>query len=159
MDKILASPGFATPGRHSRLLRHLLSMTLEGRSEEIKDYALDVDLFGRGEFIRPPATDAIVRTEVSRLRAKLKTYYSGDGDSVVVDLPARSYVPAFKLREAPVEVAYCRGNGGGSGGGCFSTPSHGPLDPAVDFRRVRDTSRWCRVLEALLKEIRESRER
>jgi serine/threonine-protein kinase len=105
VDKILASPGFATTARHSRLLRHLVSITLEGRDGEIKEYALGVDLFGRGESF-DPQTDAIVRTEVSRLRAKLKAYYSGDGhdDSVIVDLPARSYVPAFKLREAPLEV-------------------------------------------------------
>lgn len=105
VDKILASPGFASSARHSRLLRHLVSMTLEGRGGEIKEYALGVDLFGRGESF-DPQTDAIVRTEVSRLRAKLKTYYSGDGrdDPVIVDLPARSYVPVFKLREAPVGV-------------------------------------------------------
>jgi serine/threonine-protein kinase len=80
-------------------------MTLEGRGGEIKEYALGVDLFGRGESF-DPQTDAIVRTEVSRLRAKLKTYYSSDGrdDPVIADLPARSYVPAFKLREVPVEV-------------------------------------------------------
>jgi len=66
-DKILASSGFATSARHSRLLRHLVSMALEGRGGEIKEYALGVDLFGRGESF-DPQTDAIVRTEVSRLR-------------------------------------------------------------------------------------------
>src|SRR6516165_4920874 len=105
LDKILGSPGFATSGRHSRLLRHLVSMSLEGRGGEIKEYALGVDLFGRGDSF-DPQTDAIVRSEVSRLRAKLKAYYSADGhdDSVIVDLPTRSYAPVFKLREAPVEA-------------------------------------------------------
>ena len=68
MEKILASPGFATSERHSKLLRHLVSMSLAGRGAEIKEYALGVELFGRGDSF-DPATDAIVRTEASRLRA------------------------------------------------------------------------------------------
>jgi adenylate cyclase len=38
---------------------------------------------------------------VSRLRQKLKEYYSSNGsaDRVVIDFPQRSYVPAFTLRE------------------------------------------------------------
>ena len=64
---------------------------------------LEVELFGRGESF-DPQTDAIVRTEVSRLRAKLRTYYNTDGrdDPVIIDLPTRSYTPVFKSREALV---------------------------------------------------------
>ena len=36
VEKILASPGFVTSERHNKLLRHLVSMTLEGRGGEIK---------------------------------------------------------------------------------------------------------------------------
>jgi len=106
VDKILASPGFAASPRHRGLLRHLVAMALEGRGGEIKEYALGVELFGRGDSF-DPQTDAIVRSEVSRLRAKLKAYYSADGrnDSLIVDLPTRSYAPVFKLREAPVKTA------------------------------------------------------
>jgi hypothetical protein len=68
VERILASPGFATSERHSKLLRHLVSMSLAGRGAEIKEYALGVELFGRGDSF-DPATDAIVRTEASRLRA------------------------------------------------------------------------------------------
>ena len=103
VEKILASPGFATSERHSKLLRHLVSMSSAGRGAEIKEYVLGVEVFGRSASF-DPQTDAIVRTEVSRLRAKLKTYYGADGrdDPVVIDLPTRSYVPVFKVREAPV---------------------------------------------------------
>jgi serine/threonine-protein kinase len=99
-------------------------MALQGRGGEIKEYALGVDLFGRGDSF-DPQTDAIVRSEVSRLRAKLKTYYTNDGrdDSVIVDLPARSYVPAFKLREAPVETA-ADGVGAVEGGVAPSAVAH-----------------------------------
>jgi len=107
VEKVLASPGFATSERHSKLLRYLVSISLAGRSAEIKEYVLGVELFGRGQAF-DPQTDAIVRTEMSRLRAKLKAYYSADGrdDSLIIDLPTRSYAPVFKPREAPVtEVA------------------------------------------------------
>ena len=106
VERILASPGFATSERHSKLLRHLVSMSLAGRGAEIKEYALGVELFGRGDSF-DPSTDAIVRTEASRLRAKLKAHYGGDGrdDPVVVDLPARSYVPVFNARKTPATDA------------------------------------------------------
>ena len=92
VDKILASPGSATSPRHRGLLSHLVAMALEGRGGEIKEYTLGVELFGRGDSF-DPQTDAIVRSEVSRLRAKLRAYYSADGrdDCVIVDLPTRSY--------------------------------------------------------------------
>lgn len=106
VDKILASPGFATSLRHRGLLSHLVAMALEGRGGEIKEYTLGVELFGRGDSF-DPQTDAIVRSEVSRLRAKLKAYYSADGreDWVIIDLPTRSYAPVFKHREALRETA------------------------------------------------------
>lgn len=77
-------------------------MSLAGRGAEIKEHVLAVSFFGRNESFNPQ-TDAIVRTEASRLRAKLRNYYSTDGcdDPVIIELPPRTYVPAFRLREAP----------------------------------------------------------
>jgi len=105
LEKMLASPGFANSERHGRLLRHLVSTTLAGRGGEIKEYVLAVEVFGRGESF-DPQTDAIVRTEVSRLRGRLKAYYSAEGrdDNVIVDLPVRSYLPVFRFREPPPPV-------------------------------------------------------
>ena len=106
VERIVANSGFATSERHTKLLRHLVSMSLAGRGGEIKEYALGVDLFARGESF-DPQTDAIVRTEVSRLRAKLKAYYSADGrdDPLIIDLPNRSYVPVITPREPLVTAA------------------------------------------------------
>lgn len=101
LEKIVASPGFATSDRHIRLLRYLVSMALEGRGAEVKEYVLAVDLLGRSPSFDPQA-DAIVRTELSRLRGKLKAYY-GDtqGNRVRIELPSRSYVPVFNFAEKP----------------------------------------------------------
>ena len=74
LEQILTNPGFATSERHRTLLYHLVSMALAGKGAEVKEYVLGSEILGRGEDF-DPWTDPIVRTEVSRLRAKLKTYY------------------------------------------------------------------------------------
>jgi TolB-like protein/Tfp pilus assembly protein PilF len=109
VEKILASSGLATSERQSGLLRYLVSISLAGRGSEIKEYVLGVELFGRGDSF-DPRTDAIVRTEVWRLRTKLKAYYTADGrdDPLILDLPRGSYVPVFRLREKPVTDVHSR---------------------------------------------------
>ncbi len=59
-----------------RLLRFLVERTLEGRSHEVKEYAVGVDVFDRGADF-DPRTDTIVRAEARRLRAKLAEYARG----------------------------------------------------------------------------------
>ncbi len=103
VQRILSSRRFAGSERHCRLLRYLLEQTLEGRGDQLKEYVLGVEVFDRQSSF-DPQTDPIVRSELSRLRAKLKDYYEGEGrdDSVIIDLPKRSYSLLFQLREAPV---------------------------------------------------------
>jgi TolB-like protein/Tfp pilus assembly protein PilF len=96
---MLVSPGFARNERLSRFLRYLVERHLEGRDEELKESLIAIEVFGR-----PPGYDSkrdpIVRTEASRLRARLNEYYLGEGksDSLVVELPKGGYVPLFLPR-------------------------------------------------------------
>jgi hypothetical protein len=71
-----------------------------GQCEKINEYSIGVDVFERPESF-DPKTDAVVRADVSRLRQNLKEYYSGQGraDSMVLELPARSYI--LVLRDGP----------------------------------------------------------
>lgn len=57
----------------------------DGRAEE---YALGVDVFGRGESFEP-RVDTIVRVQARRLRSKLEEYYDTDGrnDPLLIELP------------------------------------------------------------------------
>jgi TolB-like protein/Tfp pilus assembly protein PilF len=102
LDKILASPGFARNERMSRFLRFVVERHLEGRDQELKESLIAIEVFGR-----PPGYDSkqdpIVRTEASRLRARLSEYYlaDGKGDSIIIDLPRGGYVPV--LRQAVTE--------------------------------------------------------
>jgi serine/threonine-protein kinase len=80
------------------LLRYLAERALSG--EAINEYAIGVDVFERPASF-DPRIESIVRTEAARLRQKLKDYYAseGCGDRVLIEIPLRSYEPAFVLRE------------------------------------------------------------
>src|SRR5437588_4270186 len=100
LDKILASPGFATAERLSRFLRHVVKGTLEGLNDRLKESVLGIEVFGRKPTY-DPRTDAVVRTEAVKLRARLKEYYDTEGrdDPIRIDVPKGGYIPAFHLRE------------------------------------------------------------
>lgn len=104
VERLLASPGFHLPARRARLLRYLAERAAALECEQINEYAIGVDVFERPDSF-DPKTDAVVRAEVSRLRQNLKEYYAGQGaaEGVVLELPARSYVPLLRAGQAAPE--------------------------------------------------------
>lgn len=124
LDRILASPGFGSGTRRSQLLKYLVEQWLNGESDHITEYGLGLDVFGRPASF-DPRIDSIVRTEVSRLRVKLREYYqdAGRGDPVVIEIPQRSYAPAMSIRReervgetsAPAGILAADPNGGYKG--------------------------------------------
>ncbi|HEX4592681.1 MAG TPA: tetratricopeptide repeat protein [Bryobacteraceae bacterium] len=100
LEKILASPGFATADRISRFLRYTVEETLNGQTDKLKESLLGIDVFGRKPSY-DPRVDAVVRTEAVKLRARLREYYESEGreDEIVIDLPKGGYIPAFRHRE------------------------------------------------------------
>ena len=107
LERLAASNSFRKADRCVRLLRHLTSLTLEGRSRELKEYSLGITVFERPASYDPGA-DPVVRLEARRLRLKLAEYYQQEGleDPVIIDVPKGAYVPEFRLRrpaEAEVE--------------------------------------------------------
>ncbi len=106
VERLLRSPEFRIPARRARLLRYLADRTAAGQGELINEYAIGVDVFERPESF-DPKVDAVVRAEVSRLRQNLKEYYarSGGADALILELPARSYVPAFRSVTPAAETA------------------------------------------------------
>jgi adenylate cyclase len=101
LQRLLASDVFAGAGRARSLLRYLVTRTLAGDGDQLKEYVVGVDVFERGDQF-DPRIDTIVRVEARRLRAKLDEYYSGPGasDSVRIDIPRGSYVAEFSTRTA-----------------------------------------------------------
>jgi TolB-like protein len=101
LERILASGGFANAERMSRFLRYVVERSIAGESEQIKEYSIGVDVFGRNAEY-DPRLDSIVRVEARRLRSKLDEYYAADGrhDDVIISIRRGAYVPAFERRKA-----------------------------------------------------------
>jgi TolB-like protein/Flp pilus assembly protein TadD len=99
VDKILASRLFARSERLCRFLRFCVELTLDEKSDRLKEQSVGVEVFDRkGDY--DPRTDPIVRVEARRLRSKLKAYYttSGRPDCILIELPKGAYVPSFRMR-------------------------------------------------------------
>ena len=96
LEKILGSAGFRNSERMRRFLRITVERTLDGASDQLKEFSLGHDVFDRGEGY-DPRTDSIVRVEARRLRKKLRTYYDGEGllDKVAIQYHPGGYVPTF----------------------------------------------------------------
>ena len=101
LKRVLSSGCFARSEGLSRLLRFLVERQLEGRGSELKESLIGVEVYGRSPDY-DPKLDSTVRSEVSRLRARLSKYYSTEGsqDTLVIELPKGSYAPAFRQSES-----------------------------------------------------------
>src|SRR5215469_8707650 len=97
LDLVLGSEGFARNQRLSRFLRFVVERRLEGRDPELKESVIAVEIFGRSADYNP-RHDPIVRTEATRLRARLSQYYVSEGkeDTLIIELPKGGYSPSFR---------------------------------------------------------------
>lgn len=102
LERILASKGFATAGRLSRLLRYVVDKTVAGQADRLKEYAVGVEVFDR-DANYDPRLDSIVRVEAGRLRSRLEEYYSGEGATsrIRISLPRGGYVAQFDVAGVP----------------------------------------------------------
>ena len=114
LDRILASKGFATAGRLSKLLRYVVEKTLAGETDQLKEYAVGIEVFERDDKY-DPRLDSIVRVEAGRLRTRLDEYYNAEVSSspVRISLPRGGYAAVFTRGEPPPPAAAaehgCRG--------------------------------------------------
>ncbi len=99
LDRLLSSETFARSDRMKRFLDFTVSMAIEGRGDELKEYSIGLAAFDKPEDF-DPRLDPIVRVEAGRLRSKLNEYYASEGreDDVLIRFPKRSYVPVFESR-------------------------------------------------------------
>lgn len=101
LNRVLASSSFSASKRLSAFLRYVAERAVSGQSDEIKEYQIGVEVYGRGSGFEPKL-DNIVRVEASRLRAKLREYYEDGGhlNPVRIEIPRGTYVPVFRLTAA-----------------------------------------------------------
>jgi hypothetical protein len=99
LDAILASYHFRGSKRYPALLKYVVSAALEGRSDDLKERTLGVEVFGRHPDYDTSA-DPVVRFSASEVRKRIAQYYheNGDGARLQIELPLGSYVPEFLLQ-------------------------------------------------------------
>ena len=105
MERILSSPCFTQNDRLSKFLGLIVEWKLQGRSAELKESLLGVEVFDRKPGFNP-RRDSIVRTEAAKLRERLARYYAeeGAGDPIRIDLPKGGYVPVFRRANTPQDA-------------------------------------------------------
>lgn len=99
LSRVLASEIFVRSNRLSQFLRFVVEQMLSGLEENLKEYTIGTQVYGRKTNF-DPSQDTIIRTEARRLRGKLKEYYETEGksDEVVIFVRSGSYIPAIRWR-------------------------------------------------------------
>ncbi|HVW08654.1 MAG TPA: tetratricopeptide repeat protein [Bryobacteraceae bacterium] len=97
LERILSSKAFRQADRLKRFLTFTVNETLAGRGEQLKEFVIGVEVFGK----RPsfdPRNDPIVRVQARRLRSQLARYYQEEGqeDDTLIELPKGGYTPVFR---------------------------------------------------------------
>src|SRR5262245_52911 len=103
LDRVVASPTFQQVDRLKRFLTFITLEAAAGRADQLKEYVIGVQVFGKEESF-DPRTDPIVRVQARRLRTRLVRYYREEGanDDLVIDLPKGGYAPVFRRRSVDV---------------------------------------------------------
>lgn len=97
LDRILSSEMFSRSSVLSNFLKFIVEETIEGDTENLKEYTIAVSALGKADDFNPQI-DAIVRIHAGRLRRLLNDYYKGPGlnNSVKIEVVKGTYVPAFR---------------------------------------------------------------
>jgi hypothetical protein len=99
VSRIIASRAFKKSIRLRHLLEFIVDATIRGETTSVKEWVIGTDVYCRGKDF-DPRLDPIVRTEVRRLRRKLREYFEseGRGDAFVIVIPKGSYIACFRER-------------------------------------------------------------
>jgi Tol biopolymer transport system component len=96
LARILGSPSFSKSERLKTFLTFVVTESLRGEGDSLKESVLARELYGKGQDF-DTAADPAVRIDARRLRDKLREYYSEFGsDPVLVSVPKGTYSPVFE---------------------------------------------------------------
>lgn len=100
LGRICSSRAFRLSPRLIRFLEFTVRKALEGTAQDLKEYLVGVEVYGRGEDF-DPKSDSIVRSEAVRLRSRLERYYATEGktDRLRISYPKGCYIPHFDLQD------------------------------------------------------------
>ncbi|WP_160144023.1 hypothetical protein [Chryseolinea soli] len=99
LRRILNSAPIMNSSVLTQFLNFVVSETLAGRSDSLKEYTIGVQALKKDADFNPQI-DSIVRIHAGRLRRALKEYYyeAGQNDPIVIDIPKGSYTPVFSFK-------------------------------------------------------------
>ena len=105
IDRILDSETLRSADGLRRLLSFLADKAIAGEADELKEYSIGVDAFGKPSTY-DPRQDSTVRIQAGRLRQKLSEYYQSEGkdDRLIVELPKGHYRLNWQPRPSPVAL-------------------------------------------------------
>jgi hypothetical protein len=96
LSAILQSPPFRSAKQMQKLLQFIVSETLAGHSEMLKERSIGAHLFDK----RPDYdtnSDPVVRLRVAELRKRLALYYQGSPDEpILINIPSGSFRGVFE---------------------------------------------------------------
>jgi hypothetical protein len=98
LARLLSCPIFINSKRCASLLRFVVDCVLRGKTENLKERTLGIDVFQRDPQY-DTNHDPVVRTTAVEIRKRLAQYYSAPEheQEIRICFPAGSYVPEFKL--------------------------------------------------------------
>ena len=142
LDRIFASPPFASAARSQRFLRYVVERSLGDEEDALKEYTIAVEVFDR-DTSYDPAIDATVRVEAGRLRSRLRDYYAGPGsaDPVLIEIPKGAYRATFTTRAVVAPPAQAKGE---------EQVSAAATVVAVQRSRLHPAWRWAVPAAAIL---------
>jgi adenylate cyclase len=96
LTRILASAEFLASGHLTQFLRYVVTETLAGREDLIKERSIALNALDRDNDF-DPREDCIVRVVAGKLRRALERYYANEGaeSSVRLSVPKGAYRPVF----------------------------------------------------------------
>ena len=96
LGRVLSSSVFNKSKGCSNLLAYVVTRTLEGAAETLKERTIGVEVFGRTPDY-DTASDHVVRSVASEVRKRLAQYYMEPGRlrEIRIDIPPGSYLPRF----------------------------------------------------------------
>jgi hypothetical protein len=96
LERLLANPHFSHSRRFPSFLRFIVSETLSGRTDMLKERTLGVEVFGKHPDY-DTANDPIVRVTAAEIRKRIAQYYQDPAHEheLRLSLPPGSYVPKF----------------------------------------------------------------
>jgi hypothetical protein len=105
VQRIVASAAFQKSSRLRDLLTFITARTIEGRSSELTEQQIGIDLFHKPPQYSP-LEDSTVRVHMRQLRLKLHEYFDEQGrnEPLILTIPKGSYAPVCKAA-AKSEIA------------------------------------------------------